>query len=332
MLDFFVQGVLGVALRGGQSRVRAALGHIVRLGHDLSSHAVLACLWLVRPLVRVRIANIRADRVGHFVPEMDLALALLTDGVAEGRGRELNIFIFPTSTCNGVLVNLYGEALSRRRNVKVLHSTQSRLARVLTSPAQRLGRVASTGGSRRYYCWSPVDGGLDQCGWTQHERPYVHLEAEQIAEAEEAVRAIGLLPNHPLACIHIRDRAYLTEQYTYRDWSYHDWRNPPPGTYLRTVEELLEGGYFVVRTGRSAEMPLPVDHDHFLDYPFWPGKCDLLDVYLYSRAAICISGGPSGIDQLGTMFNRPTAVTNLTPLEDLRYALANVVVSPTLHQ
>ena len=325
-----MQTGIGLALRRVNRRIRAFSGHIVRLGHDLISHAVIACLWLVTPFVRVRVTNIRADRVGHFVPEMDLALALLHDGIAEGKSRSLNIFIFPTSTCNGVLVNLYGEALSRWRNVKVLHSTQSQLARLLTSPAQRLERGASTGGSRRFYCGSPVTGGLDQCGWTRHERPYVHLDAQQIAEAEEAVSATGLLPSHALACIHVRDRAYLTEQFTYRDWSYHDWRNPPLETYLRTIEELLEGGYFVVRTGRSAEMPLRVDHDHFLDYPFWPGKCDLLDVYLYSRASICISGGPSGIDQLGTMFNRPTAVTNLTPLEDLRYALANVVVSPTL--
>ena len=293
-------------------------------------HSVLLTLFLMRPVCHFRLATFRSERIGHFIGETDLAIQLMKMDTSRSTR---DLFIFPTEVCNTYLQGLYWRALESMPRVTVLDASTSGLARRLLNPARHLASVVmSSGKSHWAYAGSPVGGGIDSdpCGLRPSGRPHVSLNPLDKNRASSHALAMGIDLRAPFVCLQVRDSAYLSKLDSSRDWSYHDYRDPDPTTYISTVEYLLAEGFQVIRMGREVNGPFPFDGSGFIDYAVSVGRSDLLDVMLFAGSSLVISGSSSGIEQLGTMFNRPLVVTNFIPFADPRWAVEVGMFLPAL--
>lgn len=292
---------------------------------------VVGMLWLVRPMLHIRLGTFDTQRMGHFIGETDLALALLERERAHGRVLGRPVFVMPTSSCNTQVQQMYVRAFRELAGVRLLDCRTSWVGRALAGPAARMAvEVMLRQRLNGIYCGSPLYGGLEYCGLRPSGRPYLQFSEGEVAAGWSEVRELGLAPGSPYVCLHIRDSAYLQKAIPTRDWTYHDYRNPDPALYVPVIERLIARGFTVVRMGKHVAGPLPLVNPGFVDYSAWPGRSDFLDVFLYAHASFAWSGGASGIEQMATGFGTPLVITDLVPFTDPRMALDDCLVIPCL--
>jgi putative glycosyltransferase (TIGR04372 family) len=143
------------------------------------------------------------------------------------------------------------------------------------------------------------------------------MSDSDVMRSKKLLEQIGW-KGEPFICLLSRDDAYLNYlnkiagQFN-NDISFHSYRNSEIETYRLAVNYLLDKGYWVFRMGTLTEMKLQIPHENFLDYSYFEGKCDLLDIYLFSNCAGVISTS-TGIDTLSQAYGIPSLIVNGLPL------------------
>ena len=64
--------------------------------------------------------------------------------------------------------------------------------------------------------------------------------------------------------------------------------------------------------GHDSWKPFPINHPHFIDYPFQEGKNGLHEIWLYKNCCLSISTG-SGPEAYATIFKKPMLFLNVLP-------------------
>ncbi len=311
-------------------------GAAVFLLYVVAQFGKLATLWVLvsvvfvmRPVRRFRFARIRSEKIGHFISETDLALALIVSEEAQ-QIRSTNVFLMPADACNEQLRKMYLRAGPSVPTVRVLDCRVSRMAQLLLPAVNELTvRSQTQGVLQSFFCGSPTSSGIVHTGLLWPQAPQLAFSRQEVQEGWRACAKFGIVPTTQYVCLHIRDDAYLQKVSPHRDWSYHNYRNPDIASYEPMVRDLLDAGFWVVRMGRAASEVFPVNHERFIDYPFCEEQSDFLDVFLYAHAYLGIAGSASGIDQLGYAFGVPAVVTNLIPFEPFM-PVPEVHVTPVL--
>ena len=321
-----------MALELGAGRIRKGAARRARMAYrTVGFWLVVAGLLFIRPIAKVRLATFRSERLGHFVSDTDLALALLPHHDSLSTRRTLFVFVMPVEACNEQVRAMYIRALKGVSAARILDCRQSRLGRLLLEPARRLTKYVQTDwGWSELFCGSPDPAGIDAVGLKPSGRPFLRHEQSERLQARRALDRLGIPAGVPYACIHIRDTAYLNKFFKHRNWDYHNYRNPPLESYLPAIQSLLDRGMAVVRMGRASSGDLGVQHPLYFDYSRWDGRSDLLDTFLYSEATLAVGGGASGVDTLACAFNVPYVCTNFVPFEDPRFAVDLSITIPSM--
>lgn len=309
-------------------------GKVKRLLTWFGFGLLVGLVFLLRPLANVRLAVFRAEKLGHFVSESDLMLIGLMEKwrVKERLSRQKNILVMPAVPSNSQIRDMYLRAVGNIEDVTALNCESSRLGRLLQAPTRLLTTKAQREGRfTNFFAGSMHSGGLHHTGLFSPEMPILSFTPAEIERGWMELEHWGLRRDAAYVCVHIRDSAYLASSEPWRDWSYHDYRNPDLWRYIPTIQFLLSRGYFVFRMGRIAETPLPLSHPNLIDYAFSTNQSDFLDVFIYAHATMQISGSASGIDNLGYAFLRPAVLLDLIPFQP-QIAIPNLVVAPALLQ
>ena len=227
---------------------------------------------------------------------------------------------------------MYKRHVKSLENVVLLDVRTSRWAKILRKPAMTVSLHAMLGTG-----WRAVYSGdnrvtLDSCGLYPNGRPFLAFSPDEEERGSRFFDLLGISQESKLACIHIRDQAYLMKALPTRDWNYHSYRNPPLDSYIAAVQLLIDNGWTVVRMGREVERQFPLEHASFIDYAVSPHRSDFLDVFLYAKSQLAIAGSISGIDQLAHAFQTPHVATNFVPFEDPRWATARAIALPALYR
>lgn len=293
--------------------------------------AVMATLLVIRPLLHIRLATFRSERMGHFISDTDLALAMLPSLRTSSGRKWAFIFVMPENVCNEQVRSMYIRTTQSFPGVMLLDCRKSLLARLLLEPTRRLTAVVQWKGKLdKYFCGSTDPAGIDAVGFRPSGRPYLCHSEDDERRARRELQPLGLPDGVPYACIHIRDNAYLESVPHHKTWSYHDYRNPPLDSYIPAIYHLLDSGFAVVRMGKISRGELKIKHPLYFDYSRWERRSDLLDTFIYSRAHVAIAGSASGTDQLALAFGVPFLCTNFVPFEDPRWAVDVSVTLPCL--
>lgn len=136
------------------------------------------------------------------------------------------------------------------------------------------------------------------------------LSDEELAEAEEKMRAMGL--HQPYVCISSRDVAYLKKTQPENDCFYHDYRDSKITMCSKAAEYLKDQRIQTVRVGRYVKGR--ADFSSCIDYAndYYD---ELLDIALPKFSKFFLSDS-NGINLLGYASNVPVALKNLIPLND----------------
>ena len=314
----------------GLRAIQAVRRWSLRAKDEVAFALTIAALTALRPFKVVRLARFRSEKIGHFISETDLALALLADASHPTSRPMQNVFIMPATACNEQVRLMYVRAFRALPGVTVLDCRSSHVGRILLGPAKTLTRRVQTGGRfGRFFCGSPTSEGIHHTSLRSDALPVLTFTKGEEAEGWRLLHNWGIKPTTPFVCFHVRDGAYLAATHPERSWAYHDYRNPDVESYVPMVQELLDRGYTVIRMGRLAERAFPLSHERFIDYPELAEQSDLLDVFVYAHARLGIAGSASGIDQFGYAFDAPSVVTDLVPFQP-KMAVSQLVVTPCL--
>ena len=151
----------------------------------------------------------------------------------------------------------------------------------------------------------------------------IRFEPEQIDDCERRLALMGIEPNRPIVCIHVRESGYWrrTGDRT------HSTKNADIATYIPAISLLTDNGYQVVRLGDPSMEPLPVLSRVF-DYALSEHKSEFLDLYLLTRSTfvLCTSSGPFTV---ASMFNVPVLATNWVTIHLLPFLPRDLILFKT---
>jgi len=147
--------------------------------------------------------------------------------------------------------------------------------------------------------------GSDPYGVTADGVAQLRFTRNQLEDAEERLRQMGLDLSRPFVCLHVRDDQYHAK-HTGGLWTEpHSWRNLPLGNFEKAAELLAAKGFQVVRLGVHTASSFSVANEQeIFDYANNGFRDELLDIFLVSRCSFMISTS-SGIDSLAQVFRRP---------------------------
>lgn len=257
----------------------------------------MGVFWVLYPFVKIKVAGMISQRIGHFAGNTDLFF----------RRRQIygipprTFYIFLAgSVCNRQLMTMW------KRHLFIV---ENRLLRGLFNYSEWLWQKT------RFY------GSLD---WNSNEHYEFHAGKPTLAftpQEEERGRSFlkkkGLNPDTDwFVCIYARDAEYMKtvfsrKAFNKRDWSYHDYRNADINTFNLAVQHIVDQGGYVFRMGQHVEKAFDFKHEHVFDYAVHD-RDDFLDIYLMARCRFVL-GTTAGICDVAMLFDVPRICVDTAP-------------------
>lgn len=241
---------------------------------------------LLYPIIVIRIGRFRSDKIGHLSLEYEIYLNETKPNFF------LDLWYREKKICNNYLYNI------RKKQFNIVPS-------LIFSDIYKLIKILNLQNifiCDRKFSDSDTNYVLDK------NKVTFKLEKDLIKSKLNLLYSMNLKKNQKIVCIHLRDEAYR---------GFHpmtDYKNIKKfQNYYKTINYLIDKGFFVIRTGRQSNYRFKINSSNFLDYPFSSIKSDKMDVVIASRAYFCISSG-SGFDGLVRLFRNPVLFTNFVPI------------------
>lgn len=254
---------------------------------------ILGFLWLISPIVRMKIIGIPGQRLGHLALNTDLFF----------RRRQLYqeyqsvvpIFVV------GRVANRQLLTMWKRYGIFI----ESRLLRVMLEYTQFLWIKT------KFY--DPLEINSQEFEEYNSTQPTLKLTQDEKIRGEAGLKAMGIDPNKDwFVCIFARDPVYLeTEFGVQKDWSYHDYRNSDIDMFKLAIDYIVGLGGFVIRLGHHVAKPLGYHHPNVIDYASGL-RTDFMDIYLVATCRFHI-GCNSGITDVTNIFDTPRLGVNIVP-------------------
>jgi len=254
---------------------------------------------LLRPLVLVRFGYFTADRIGHFV--FDVEYYLTEEFTREKTERKVDLFFIKRNPANEQFSIMCSRHIFIRKWIAYLYVAN----KILFGGERHAILPARTRNASR-----------DKKGimsLTPHQLKFNGLEN---ARGQSYLERKGLRKGDQYVCLIVRDSAYLEQSQGNRDWSYHNYRDTEIESYQEAVAALVENGYWVIRMGKVVHHALGMEHSMVIDYATSNDRCDFLDIWLVANCRFTISTG-LGLDSVADAFRRPIVFVNYLPLMDL---------------
>lgn len=261
---------------------------------------IVLVIRIIKPLIFVKLGYFSANRIGHL--SIDTAIDLGEKKLTKRGDRSIDLYWLPRFVCN----NQWEKMM--RRSFKISSFFR---------PIEKCNRLLLKGGEIhiKHPKWINSSRDIDGVIYKTNPAPKFLTTEDQIAE--KWLLNFGWEKGDKFVCLMIRDNAYLTSSYDFQmsedAISYHSYRNSDINTYNKTVDWLLEQGYWVLRMGKVAKKKSIINHPRFIDYAFENAKNDLLDIWLFANCHLCIST-LTGMDSISVSYNVPVIFVNALPL------------------
>lgn len=263
---------------------------------------LLALLKLVRPRFAIQVMSTNHQFFGHLALEPDKYLSARAANLAlqevefAGDKHWSNIVGGPKGRSDEQCCTIWNfggfEVLPNRQLLKMwmrhLHVVPGFIAGTLI----RAGRIAPNLNVSEYRFSSllSVDRYLDASA------SHLSFTPEEIRQAELEMRAAGMNPEIPWACLIVR-----SESVTDTD---SQLRSRPINEFVAAAELLAEANLQVIRMGATSSPKLLSTHKYVFDYANSGRRSELLDLYLLAHCTFALST-LSGPDAVCMAFRRP---------------------------
>ena len=295
-------------------KLKRAVWIAIKLPLYVFAVPVVIAIRMIRPWFLVRCGYLMSTRMGHFAGNTELYLCERDAGINLPAQRHVDLFYMVKPICNQQLATMWK---------RVLHVWPG----WVLSPIDRVncripgGAVHAIGHNTRH----------DRDVHNLLDRFPAHLAftAEEEAQGQAGLRAMGIPSGSPFVCLLVRDSAYL-DAHLPSSWGYHNYRNSDVQRYVLAAEELASRGYFVIRMGAKVREPIKTVHPKVIDYAANGMRNDFMDIYLGAKCEFCISTG-SGWDAIPEMCRRPIVYVNFVPFGYVHTYRSECVSLPKHH-
>ncbi len=268
---------------------------------------------LIRPIAHVRLARLVPGRIGHFVADTSIFLARRSLRAPTDRAREL--FWLPRQTSNEQWSRMVRRRLPAYGWVRYLYACNE----FIPGGGPHILELPSWSGNRAAYdiFRKPVER--------------FSFTAREDECARSWLRTRGWTDGEPVACLFVRDKAYLSSDPLHSHarqghYDYHNYRDSDIDTYADAVRNLANEGWWVVRMGKRVEKRLPLEHPRVIDLPFAADRDDLLDVWLTVNCGFLMTTA-TGLDVIPWIYgNAPSVYVNALSLFACASPINNVWV------
>jgi len=297
--NHLLRKVIDVDWPTSRRRLCQALTTVLRLCAIFMVLPLVAISRLLRPICCVRVGFFTADRIGHFV--FDVEYYLTEQVLKPCQHKTIDLFYFEGEPANTKLASMVRGVVTVNPLVQFLYGANQLLP---ASKAQQVLPARHKTDSR------DMEGLLHttptQLSFTEgdDERGYQYLTS------------VGFEKGEKFVCLVARDSRYLKQVHAERNWSYHDFRDTNIEDYKQAALALAKKGYWVFRMGKAVDECFETDHPHVIDYANTTGRSDFLDLWLMANCFFAISTG-LGLDSVADVFRRPIVFVNYVPLMDL---------------
>lgn len=259
---------------------------------------VLPLLYLVEPFWRFRIGDLPDGRIGHLAPNLDLFARRLQLGLRPPR----TTYIFISyGAANTYLLSMW------RRHFVILKRIWFR--RIILGILPLLEKT-------RFHQPLPYEG-------TEHRIftetvPVLGFTAAEEELGNRLLEGMGIGPKDWFVCFHTRDSAYLKQRLITQKQEItneENIRNASIQNYMKAAEWITKQGGFAVRMGGAFLPSLVNNNPHIIDYAT-KFRTDFMDLFVISRCRFFL-GAASGLHGVAYLFNKPCALANFMPLEEI---------------
>ena len=255
---------------------------------------------LMRPWRLIRIGQLFAGRIGHFVP--DALEHFLRAEIASKQ--TLDFFYF----FGGVSNSQWAKMVSRNLKVKGKWLQYVWHWNVFLPGGNAHTLPQSFTQSR------DIEGLMEL---SKDRFDFLEIENEV---CEQWLKSKGWRYGEPFICLQVRDSLYLSEFDTAnpkdKQQVAHSYRDSDIDTYREAIDWLTSQGYWVIRMGKLAKKRLLMGNEKVIDYAFAEEKTDLLDIWLFANCTSCISTS-TGPDWISIAYSKPVLFINALPLGGL---------------
>lgn len=264
-----------------------------------SMRQALAVATLLKPVLHIRFGYVYSERIGHL--SLNTAIYLNSKKLNDAFCDTLDIIGNDSCVANEQLAAMLA------RSMEAFSHKATRVAKFLPSGSPHFVRET--------YCQYPHDkrlSGRDIDGLFETSEPLLRFTDQERQRGLEELEAMGVPPNAPFVCLHVRDSGYLKQINPDLDVSYHDFRDADVDTYAQAALALARRGVHVIRLGAVVNKPFLVDSPFVIDYATHH-RSDFMDIWLSAHCLFFIGTG-SGVDGVASIFKRPVLFTNQIPL------------------
>ena len=271
---------------------------IAKIFLQIPALLVLIVLRILRPVVKVELCIVAFHRFGHLALEPEIYLGELEIGAAQRDRRRFPITVQWWSLgpkklqANRYLASKWKQAIRVLPScwIDALHSVGLKISMLrLTEPQMS------------------IRGSLNSLDKTA---AHLELTDTEIAEGMSQLRAIGIDPDKPYACLVVRDGGYYASLGEKESDGY-SFLNFDISTFEQAATSLVQRGYQVIRMGAGSATTFGAGHPRVIDYANSNLRSEFLDIYLAATCSFAIST-QTGPDAVCLAFRRPVCYIDVT--------------------
>ena len=271
---------------------------IAKIFLQIPALLVLIVLRILRPVVKVELCIVAFHRFGHLALEPEIYLGELEIGAAQRDRRR-----FP------ITVQWWSLGPKKLQANRYLATKWKQVIRVL--PSWWIDALHSVGTKiillRLVEPHMSIRGSLNSLDRTDAQ---LELTDTEIAEGMSQLRAIGIDPDKPYACLVVRDGGYYASLGEKESDGY-SFLNFDISTFEQAATSLVQRGYQVIRMGAGSATTFGAGHPRVIDYANSNLRSEFLDIYLAATCSFAIST-QTGPDAVCLAFRRPVCYIDVT--------------------
>ena len=271
---------------------------IAKIFIQLPALLVLIVLRILRPVVKVELCIVAFHRFGHLALEPEIYLGELEIRAAQRDGRRIPF-----------TVQWWSLGPKKLQANRYLATKWTQVIRVL--PSWWIDALHSVGTKisvlRLEEPHMSIRGSLNSLDKTDAQLKLTDIE---IAEGMSQLRAIGIDPVKPYACLVVRDGGYYASLGEKESDGY-SFLNFDISTFEQAALSLVQRGYQVIRMGAGSATTFGVGHPRVIDYANSNLRSEFLDIYIAATCSFAIST-QTGPDAVCLAFRRPVCYIDVT--------------------
>jgi putative glycosyltransferase (TIGR04372 family) len=293
---------------------------VLRVLLFLPSSSLLLVVFLIRPIILIRIGKLTSSRLGHFAGNTELYLCERHSGFTPKRS--FDFFYCEDRICNEYLYKMWA------RNLVIM----PRFSSVFFIRVEQLINLFS------YYfplikshIVKPSLSDRDILGLMEDSPLNLKFTKDEVNKGHAELLKMGIPEEAKVVLLNVRDSAYLNSVDKNIDWTYHSYRDCDINNFFLVSEQMAQMGYYVIRIGLTTKTTFESNNPMVIDYANNGMRNDFMDIYLSSICDFIITTGSGGDALAISCFRKPVVYVNLCPIIDFPTFLSNSIAITKHH-